>query len=159
MASKLAGVSIPPVVDIAAFSAGDGGAVTVEVQAGRRVRGASVVKPLLMWVAADLGGFARDRDAWETLARPAITTSDNDATAAVWSRAGADRLLAELHQRTGVTWRPEGAGEHPSLRLLVTATELARAHAALAANPGDAARDVRRCVVTLASTFNWRFRS
>jgi hypothetical protein len=137
-------VSTPPVVGIAAFRVDDRRPVAVEMQAGGPVRSASVVKPLLVWVAADIGGFARDRRAWATLARPAIATSDNDATGAVWRRAGADRLLATLHQRTGVTWRPEGTGEHPSLRLMVTATELAQAYAELAADPGDAARDVRR---------------
>ena len=144
IADQAGGVSIPTGVGIAAFSVGDVGVVTVEVQAGGRVRSASVVKPLLVWVAADIGGFARDRQAWEAHARPAITTSDNDATAAVWSRAGADRLLATLGQRTGVAWQPEGTGEHPSLRLMVTAAELAQGYAVLAADPGDAARDVRR---------------
>lgn len=131
-------------VGIAAFAVDERGPVTVETQPGPRIRGASVVKPLLAWVAAGAGPFATARQDWECLARDAITTSDNEATATLWSDAGPSHLLAELERRTGVVWRPEGEGEHPSLRLLVTAAEVARAYAIFAGDRGDRARDVRR---------------
>ena len=133
-------------VGMAAFSVDARGPVSVELAPGPRVRGASIVKPLLAWVAAEAGAFAAARQEWERLARRAITTSDNEATAALWSLAGAAHLLAELERRAGVGWRPDGddAGEHLALRLLVTAAELAQAYAVFAGDRRDRAADVRR---------------
>jgi hypothetical protein len=132
-------------VGVGAFAVDRAGARWCEVRAAARVRGASVVKPLLFWAGAP----ALDLAAWEVLARPAVSVSDNDATAELWSLVGGERLLAAVRDRTGVGWRTGPGGEHPSLRVLVTAGELARAYAAFAADGGAAAvrlRDWMRAV-------------
>ena len=109
------------------------------------MRGASVIKPLLFWAGAASESFAGDHASWTALAEPGITTSNNEAAAALWSRVGEEPLLAWLNQRTGLSWHADGSGgEHPSLRVMVTAGELARGYAALAADDTDAALQVRR---------------
>jgi hypothetical protein len=133
-----------PVVGFAALVADRSGRWWREIEAAPRMRGASVLKPLLFWVAAELRPFATDRQAWTEIARPAIVRSDNDATAELWSRVGEDRLLTEVEARAGVAWTTGGVGEHPSLRVMVTAGELAGAYAALASDNGVAAIQVRR---------------
>jgi len=156
--AKLYGMIAPPKVGIAAFAVDLEGARSSEVASAPRVRCASVVKPLLFWVGADADAFVGDRGAWEGIARPAVTTSDNDATAALWSRVGERHLLADLEDRTGVAWTTDGHGEHPSLRLMVTAAELARAYAAFAFDGGEAAKDLRRWMrdVEVGQTFGVR---
>jgi len=109
----------------------------IELGAGARVRGASVVKPLLAWAAPDVEG-------WAHLARSAIAVSDNRATAVLWERAGRERVLDVLADRVGVRWEVADGEEHPALRLLVTAGELAGAYAALAIDRSAAAGDIRR---------------
>jgi hypothetical protein len=132
-----------PATGIAAFAVDDGGSRTWELESAPRLRAASVVKPLLFWAGATAESFAGDRAGWAALGQPGITTSDNEATAALWSRVGGERLLAWLDERTGVTWHTAGEGEHPSLRVMVTAGELARAYAALASDRTDVALQVR----------------
>jgi hypothetical protein len=105
------------------------------------VRAASVLKPLLVWVAATSGTFAGDEASWESLARPAVTISDNRATAALWSESGEERLIELLNERIGTTWRIAEGTEHPALRVTVTAAELARAYSVLA---GDDSRSATR---------------
>lgn len=103
-----------------------------------------MLKPLLCWAGADAEPFRADPTAWAALARPAVTVSDNAATAELWSWAGGERLLASIEDRTGVAWRVDDGGpEHPALRVLVTAGELARAYAALAADADPVAARVR----------------
>jgi hypothetical protein len=116
----------------------------VELEYAPRLRAASVVKPLLFWAGATSESFAGDRACWAAFAEPGIARSDNEATAALWLRVGGEPLLAWLNERTGVTWYADGEGEHPSLRVMVTAGELARAYAALGADDSDAALGVRR---------------
>lgn len=130
-------------IGVAAFAVDDAGRRTLELQPAAPVRGASVMKPLLAWAAA-WDPLVTDRAAWEVLARPAVTLSDNAATAALWSRSGREGLLAALNNRLGVAWRVEGHGEHPSLRVMVTASELAHAYATLASDDTDAGSHVRQ---------------
>jgi hypothetical protein len=129
---------VAPAIGIAAFAVSDGGSSrTLELQPAPRVRAASVIKPLLAWVAATSTDVAQDDAEWEVLARPAVTISDNSATAALWTRHGEEGLLASLNVRTGLAWDVDGDGEHPALRIMVTAGELARAYAALASDRTD----------------------
>lgn len=132
-------------VGVAAFVVDQSGARLAAVRAGPRVRAASVVKPLLFWVSAeDEVSPAVPGPAWRDLAQPAITESDNEATAALWSRAGQSQLLVRLERRAGVTWNPARDGEHASLRLMVTAAELGRAYSALALDDTAGGHDVRQ---------------
>jgi hypothetical protein len=87
-----------------------------------------------------------------------VTISDNDAMAELWARAGEDRLLASLNERLGTRWGIDGDGEHPALRVMVTADELAHAYAELAADRASASIQVRRwmCEVPLEQTFGLR---
>ncbi len=133
-----------PAIGIAAFAVDREGGRTLELASAPPVRAASVIKPLLAWVAATSHPLAEDLATWETYARPAVTTSDNSAAAEIWSRGDGERLLATLNAREDLGWRVEGHGEHPSLRALVTAGELARAYAAFAADAGDVARQLRQ---------------
>jgi hypothetical protein len=102
-----------------------------------------VVKPLLFWVGANVDPYLTHRELWRGLARKAVTVSDNDATAELWSRVGEERLLALIRDQTGISWRTDGQGEHPSLRVMVTAAELAAAFAAFARDDGDVAAELR----------------
>jgi hypothetical protein len=104
-------------VGIGAFA----GISTCDFQPGPRVRAASTMKPLLAWAAAASDALADNRARWEVLARRSITASDNGATAEVWSDAGREALLASLGDRVGLSWQIDGDGEHPSLRVIVTA--------------------------------------
>lgn len=132
-----------PAIGVVAFAVD--GAVTwsLELQPGARVRAASVVKPLLAW-AASWGPLAGDGALWEVIARRSVMLSDNEATAALWSRGGHEGLLAALNDRLGLAWQVEGDGEHPSLRVVVTAGELAHAYTALASDETTAGSHVRR---------------
>lgn len=143
----------------AAFEVDHASARTIELEPAPRMRAASVVKPLLAWIAATEKSFLRDRSTWDALARAAITVSDNTATGELWFRAGEEPLLASLNDRLGVEWHVDGDGEeHPSLRILVTAGELALAYAALARDDTDAANRIRRWMreVPLDQTFGVR---
>lgn len=141
-----------PALGVAAFTVDGTGTRVSELEAAPRVRGASVVKPLLAWVAATSAPFATDRGAWEALAQPAITTSDNRATATLWSRAGGDRLLSLLNDRTGLAWHADGNGEHPSLRVMVTAGELARAYAAFVSDRDEVVERLRQWMREVPAT-------
>lgn len=132
-------MSTSPLIGIAAFAVDRSGCRWLEIEEAPRVRGASVVKPLLFWVGAAAEPFATNRASWEAIARPAVTVSDNDATAALWSRVGEHPLLAALADRSGVRWRTGGDGEHPALRVMVTAGELARTYATFASDESDEA--------------------
>src|SRR5262245_2548872 len=131
-------------VGIAAFAVDSAGARPRELQPAPRVRAASVTKPLLFWAGARMEPFASDRAAWEALARPAVTFSDNDATAELWSRVGGNGLLAAVRALAGVTWTTDRDGEHEALRLLVTAGEAATAYAAFALDESHTAQQLRR---------------
>lgn len=139
-----AGVATAPTVCAAAFIVDHRGSRTAELDRGARVRGASVLKPLLCWAASRLEPFAGDRAAWAALTEPAITTSDNEALAALWDEVGEAPLLGWLNERLTLGWHVGGAGEHPALRVMVTAGELAQAYAALAADRAAEAAQVRR---------------
>lgn len=141
---RLAGVVSAPATGIAAFAVDRGGSRTFELESAPRLRAASVIKPLLFWAGAASESFAGDHASWTVLAEPGITTSDNEATAALWSRVGEEPLLAWLNERIGLSWHTDGDGEHPCLRVMVTADELARGYAALAADATDAALQVCR---------------
>lgn len=131
-------------IGIGAFVVDDAGIRTLDVQPGPRVRAVSTLKPLLAWVAAASDVFAQNQVSWEVLARRSITVSDNQAASELWSQAGEEDLLASLSGRVGVTWQIDRGGEHPSLRALVTAAELAAAYARLASDPSTAAVKVRQ---------------
>lgn len=145
-------------IGIAALAVDSAGIRTLEIQTAPRVRSASLLKPLLAWVAASWGPLATDRASWEVVARPAVTISDNDATADLWSRSGEERLLGALNDRVGMDWQIDGAGEHPSLRVMVTAAEVAHAYAVLASDDSDAGREVRAwmCEIPTGQTFDLR---
>jgi len=137
-------VSTSPSIGLVAFAVDRHGERSEEIDAAPPVRGASVVKPLLVWVGAGVEPFASDRERWEAIGRPAVTVSDNEATAVLWSTAGGEHLLTELTDRAGVAWSPAGDGEHPALRLMVTAGELARAYLRLASDENPSAVLVRQ---------------
>jgi len=119
-------------VGVAAFSTRGDRIRTVDLQSAARVRSASVVKPLLARAAVGLPPFVEHPAEWRRLARPAVTTSDNASMAALWSRAGGQLVVAALNQRIRGQWDvAAGEGEHPSLRLMVTAHELTDAYGEL----------------------------
>jgi hypothetical protein len=97
-------------------------------------RCASLLKPLLFWVAAE----ALPRARWVALAREAVTVSANAPTVELWETLGGDRLLDALAERTGVRWELEPGGRRAFGRVLVNAAEVARAYAVMAADPGAA---------------------
>lgn len=136
-------MSPPLTIGITAFAVDDAGERRSELQRAPRVRAASMAKPLLFWAAASVEPFANDQTTWEALARPAVTVSDNGATAELWSRAGEGPLLASIERLTGVTWRTDADGEHEALRLLVTAEEVASVYSAFTRDRGEAARQLR----------------
>jgi len=131
-------------VGIAALVVDDTGSRCSSIESACRVRAASILKPLLFWVGADEKPYAEDRAAWAALAAPAVTRSDNGATAELWARVGEERLLASIADRTGVVWTTEWGREHPALRVLVTAPDLAVAFASFASDSGQRAVDLRR---------------
>jgi len=145
-------------IGIAAFAVDGHGERSEEIDAAPPVRGASVVKPLLVWVAAGVEPFASDRDRWEEIGRPAVTVSDDAATAVLWSTVGEQSLLTELSARIAVAWSPAGGGEHPALRLMVTAGELAEAYLRLASDETPSGVLVRRWMreVPNVQTFDLR---
>lgn len=130
-------------VALAAFVADGRESKAIEITSAPRVRAASVLKPLLAWAAAKQTPFAHD-PAWADLAWAAITTSDNGATAELWSRAGGIELLEALNDLVGTRWRIGEGDEHPALRIMVTAVEVARGYAALAVDEAAAGAQVRR---------------
>lgn len=132
-----------PAIGIAAFAVDHTGRRTLVLQAAARVRAASLSKPLLAWVAGTQAPFSKDTAAWEVLSRAAVTVSDNNALAELWWRGGEGRLLVALNNRVGVDWCIDGDGEHPALRIMLTAEELARAYAELSADGTHAAHQVR----------------
>ena len=134
----------PPTVGIAAFAVDGAGVRSSELQRAPRVRAASMTKPLLCWAAATIEPFATDHAAWEALARPAVTHSDNDATAELWSRVGGADILAAISDLTGVAWTTDSGGEHETLRVMVTADESATAYASFVSDESHAAQQLRR---------------
>lgn len=147
-----------PAMGAAAFVVDEQGSRRLELVSAPPVRGASVIKPLLAWVAGTAGALSDDLATWEAYARPAVTTSDNTATAEIWERCRGERLLATLNARADLGWRVEGDGEHPSLRVEVTASELARAYASFVGDGGAVARQVRQWMreVPLGQAFGLR---
>lgn len=126
-------------VQSAAFAVAGDRAVVAPVAASpgdRPLRCASLLKPLLFWVAAD--AFT-DREAWAAAASQAVVVSANAPTVALWERLGAPELLARLGALTGDEWPLDPGGERSFGRVLVTAEQVARGYAelALAARRGD----------------------
>lgn len=97
----------------------------------RRLRCASLLKPLYAWAAWGTGPYARDEARWAADAEPAIRTSDNDATNRLWHGTGPSRLLAAIEERTGVRWATAGAEPGWFGGVEVTAAEVARAYGEL----------------------------
>jgi hypothetical protein len=109
-----------------------GGAPLRAVAARRgavRLRCASVLKPLVVWVAAG----ARNDDA-----ERAIRYSDNAATTRIWHAGPPPRILDRLATATGVRWRPAGADPGWFGGVEISASELVTAYGALARDPGAA---------------------
>jgi hypothetical protein len=109
-----------------------GGAPLRAVAARRgaaRLRCASVLKPLIVWVAG--GGRTDDGE-------QAIRFSDNAATNRIWHAGPPPRLLDRLAAATGVRWRTAGADPGWFGGVEVSATELVTAYGALARDPGAA---------------------
>jgi hypothetical protein len=109
-----------------------GGAPLRAVAARRgaaRLRCASVLKPLIVWVAG--GGRTDDGE-------QAIRFSDNAATNRIWHAGPPPRLLDRLAGATGVRWRTAGAAPDWFGGVEVSATELVTAYGALARDPGAA---------------------
>ena len=98
----------------------------------------------MLWAAATVAPYAGAAAAWERLARDAVTLSANDPTAHVWQACGAETLLDALARRTAVALPLEGGGTRSFGRVLVTARDVARCYAALAASGDTAAGLVRR---------------
>lgn len=132
-----------PELGVGAFVVDAKGARCVELRPAPPVRAASVLKPLLAWTAADRAPFVGDDAHWKRLAQQSVVVSDNPATAELWSRAGEEQLLESLNERVGMGWRIDSGREHPSLRILVAAGELAAAYAAFAAEDTTVARMIR----------------
>jgi hypothetical protein len=94
-----------------------------------RLRCASVLKPLVVWVAA--GGRSEDGER-------AICYSDNAATQRLWHGGPPPRILDRLAGSTGVRWRQAGADPSWFGGVEVSATELVTAYGALARDPSAA---------------------
>jgi hypothetical protein len=109
-----------------------------------RLRCASALKPLLFWAAAGLAPYDTAPGDWERLAREAITVSANDPTAHVWEACGAEALLDALARLTAVRLPLEAGGTRSFGRVLITADDVARSYAPLAASGHTAAALVRR---------------
>ena len=109
-----------------------GGAPLRAVAARRgaaRLRCASVLKPLIVWMA----GGGRNDDAEQ-----AIRYSDNGATNRIWHAGPPSRLLDRLAGATGVRWRTAAADPGSFGGIEVSATEVVTAYGALArASAGD----------------------
>lgn len=96
------------------------------------MRCASLLKPLYFWAAATLPGLSADREAWASLAEPAVTVSANGPTVSLWNRCGPDALLDGIAHLTGQRWSPDPTADRSFGRVLVSADGVARAYAALA---------------------------
>jgi hypothetical protein len=109
-----------------------------------RLRCASVLKPLVFWAAAGLPPYVAAPQEWERLARDGVTVSANAPTVKAWQACSGWALLDFLEDRTGVRLALEPGGERAFGRVLVSADEVARAYAGLAACLDEPARRVRR---------------
>jgi hypothetical protein len=98
----------------------------------RRVRCASVLKPLYFWAASTLPAFCDDPARWAELADPAVTLSANDPTVSIWQSCGPEALLDAIARLTGVRLRSDPTAQRSFGRVLVHADEVASAYAALA---------------------------
>jgi hypothetical protein len=138
-------VTPPRTVQTAAFlvpASGSGTRFVTEV-ADERLRCASVLKPLVFWTAAGLAPYAGAPDEWKRLARDAVTVSANGPTVQVWRTCGGGALLDALAVLTGVRLALERGGPRSFGRVLVTAGDVARGYACLAAAGDGAAGMVR----------------
>jgi hypothetical protein len=126
---------LPPAESTALFTMDD---------AVERLRCASVLKPLVFWAAAGLPPYVGAPADWERLARDGVTVSANDSTVEVWQTCGGEPLLDALADRTGLRLPLESGGERAFGRVLITADDLARGYARLAASGDAAAGRVRR---------------
>ena len=133
-------VARSPTVQRAAFllTAG-GGARLVAENDGERLRCASLLKPLLFWAAAHLRPFSGQTERWTELARDGVRVSANDPTTQVWELCGGPRLLGWLEERTRIRWSVEPGGERSFGRVLVAASDVAQAYAALASADDECA--------------------
>jgi len=89
-------------VATAAFAVDDLGIRVAAIRSGRRGRAGSVLKPLLVWAAAQQTPHGQGA-VWRDLGRAAVTISDNTATDELWMAAGRERLLAVLNHVVGTT--------------------------------------------------------
>jgi hypothetical protein len=123
-----------------------------------RLRCASLLKPLLFWAAGQLEPFSAHTERWAQLAREGVVVSANDPTVEAWRLCGGERLLGWLSERTGIRLPLEPGGERSFGRILVTASDVARAYAALArADDEHAARVLDwMCQVPAHQTFGVR---
>lgn len=102
-----------------------------------------MLKPLLFWAASTLAPYVTAPAEWERLAHGGVAVSANDPAAQVWEACGAGTLLDALAHRTAVRLPLEGGGARSFGRVLVTADEVARSYAGLAASGDGAASLVR----------------
>ncbi|MGV9304438.1 hypothetical protein ACWDLG_13800 [Nonomuraea sp. NPDC003727] len=94
-----------------------------------RLRCASLLKPLYCWAAA---AHVTDQGFWRAHAEPAVVTSSNSDTRALWLAVGPAVILSEIHRRTGATWT-QGNGDPSRFGSVeVAAAEVATAYTALA---------------------------
>ncbi|GAA2683102.1 hypothetical protein [Nonomuraea recticatena] len=93
-----------------------------------RLRCASLLKPLYCWAAA---AHVADQGFWRHHAEPAVITSSNSDTRALWMAVGPRVILAELRRRCGVSWRPANGDPSRFGSVEVAAAEVADAYAAL----------------------------
>jgi hypothetical protein len=108
-----------------------------------RLRCASVLKPLVFWAAAGLAPYAGAPAAWQRLAHEGVAVSANAPTAEVWRACGAEKLLDALTRLTAVALPLQDGGTRSFGRVLVTADDVARCYACLAAAGDGAAGLVR----------------
>jgi hypothetical protein len=109
-----------------------------------RLRCASLLKPLLCWAAATLAPYVTAPAEWERLAHDAVAVSANEPAARMWEACGADTLLDALAHKTAVRLPLECGGTRSFGRVLITADDVARGYARLAASGDTAAGLVRR---------------
>ncbi len=97
----------------------------------------------MFWAAAGLAPYAGAPAEWQRLARDGVAVSANAPTAEVWGACGAETLLGALARRTAVRLALEAGGTRSFGRVLVTADDVARCYACLAAAGDSAAGLVR----------------
>ena len=80
--------------------------------ADKKLRCASVIKPLYMWAASHLEPYKNDVDTWENLAKAAVTSSSNQATTFVWDACGRNEILQSLTSLTNISWLEQNSAAY-----------------------------------------------